>query len=64
MILVEMSNMLFISFDLAEIKRETISVSWLNFMSSRKNFIWHVVGSRGLAGAVILGVDNDMYEAL
>jgi hypothetical protein len=31
-------------------------------MSSNKVFTWHVVGSRGLSGGMILGVDDSLYE--
>jgi hypothetical protein len=33
-------------------------------MSGNKIFTWHVVGSRGLAGGMILGVNDNLYEVL
>jgi hypothetical protein len=45
-------------------KEAEVPLSWLNFMSGNKIFTWHVVGSRGLAGRMILGMNDSLYELL
>jgi exonuclease III len=47
-----------------ETKKESFSSSYLDSISSNRNFVWNFLPAKGTAGGILVGVDSDIFDII